>query len=152
MQLYVIVENKGLPIVAGIDTCASSNIIARSHVPDGNRIMPTSDPKIKGANCGSLQVVGMVALSMRLGELERDVPMYVSADLSVPLLLGTPFINRCVREIPCYAGVIHLLDGSRLLLLDRVEKAAVVSVAHRAYLPPMSEKVVQCKTSRCGMS
>jgi hypothetical protein len=78
--------------------------------------------------------------------------MYVSADLSAPLLLGTPFMNGYVRGIACYAGVIHLLDGSRLLLLDRVEKAPVVSVARRSYLPPTSETVVRCKTSRCGLS
>jgi hypothetical protein len=81
---YVVVENKELPIVAGIDTCASSNIIARSHVPDGSLIMPTSDPKIKGANFGSLQIVGMVGLSMRLGEMERDV-------LASPAVAGNAF-------------------------------------------------------------
>jgi hypothetical protein len=152
VQSYVIVENKERPFVAGIGTCASSNIIARSHVPDGSLVMPTSDPKIKGANCGSLQVVGIVVLYMRLGEMEPDVPMYVSAYLPTPLLLGASFINRYIREIALYAGVIHLLDGFRILLLHRVEKAAVARVAHRTYIPPMSETGVRCKTSRCGLS
>jgi hypothetical protein len=38
---------------------------------DGRLIMPTSDPKIKDAKCGSLQIVGVGVLSLRRGEMEQ---------------------------------------------------------------------------------
>jgi hypothetical protein len=106
VQSHVMMENKDLPIVTGLETGTSSSTISHSRVPDGILVMLVSDQNIISANYSCLKIEGMVALS-RLGETGCDISMYVSAGLPVPLLLGTPFIYKCVREIACYAGVVH---------------------------------------------
>jgi hypothetical protein len=82
VQSHVMMENKDLPIVTGLETGTSSSTIAHSRVPDGILVMLVSDPNIKSANYSCLQIEGMVALS-RLGEMGCDISMYVSAGLPV---------------------------------------------------------------------
>jgi hypothetical protein len=93
-----------------------------------------------------MAVHGVVMLSIRLGEVEDVISTYVVRGLPLPMLSGTPFTNRYVRYIDCQAQLVQMLGGSRVALLEKTDKVARALVSHRAYLAPMSEMIVRCRT------
>jgi hypothetical protein len=78
--------------------------------------------------------------------------MYVMKSLPIPLLLGTPWIDRYVEVIKPQNRHIKLVEGSVVAILNNHDKAAIVHVTDIAYFAPFSETVVRCRASRVGLS
>jgi hypothetical protein len=89
----------------------------------------------------------MARLNIRLGDLEHNLSVYVANYLPLTLLLGTSFQRRYVSNISWHQICALLVDCSRVYMIDvTTDKVAVVRDAHQAYLAPMSETIVRCRT------
>jgi hypothetical protein len=70
----------------------------------------------------------------------------------MPILLGTPWIDRYVESIRPQSRQIKLVEGGAVAIFNNHDKAAIVRVTEISYLAPFSETVVRCNTSRVGLS
>jgi hypothetical protein len=91
-------------------------------------------------------------IPMRIGTLQTVLPMYVMKNLPMPMLLGTPLIDRYVESIKPQNRQIKLVEGRVVAVLNNHDKAAIVRVTEITYLAPFWETVVRCRTSRVDLS
>jgi hypothetical protein len=76
------------PLNPLVDTCASTCIDDRQHVPDSVVILPVQNPRLNSATNQLLEIVGMACLNTHLGDLELDLTVYFTNNLQLPLILG----------------------------------------------------------------
>jgi hypothetical protein len=128
---------------ARVDTCSSSKLIDAAAVPAEVDVPPCSQPGLTDASRNTIFVEGLARIPLRIGNLQTVLPMYVMKSLQMPILLGTPCVDRYVESIRPQSRQIKLVEGSAVAILNNDDKAAIVRVTELAYLAPLSETVVR---------
>jgi hypothetical protein len=87
-------------IDAVFDTCASAYIIRRDVLPPEYKIQPCENmSRLVDANGGRLEFEGVSTVTIRIGCVNLSIDFIVARELSVPLILGTAFIDEHVSAI-----------------------------------------------------
>lgn len=140
-------------IQSGVDTCCISQIIEADYVPEGIQVMTCSNSSTsRGSNRSLLDVQGVTMLPLRIKTSEVTLLLNVFKDLAVPLLHGTPFMDSYILGFSPREHTIRLTNARKIDIVDHDERAAPVRVVQDAYLAPMSEMFVRCRTNRTGVS
>jgi hypothetical protein len=85
---------------AALDTAAGAVLVNKAFVPSGAEIFPvTAVPKFVDASGCRLAITGIEYIEVVLGGLITKLKVWVVPMLPVPLLLGTPFLNKYVQAI-----------------------------------------------------
>lgn len=96
------------------DTCSVYNVTARSAFPPDYRenILPSAPLlRLAGTSKDSLQLSGLVKLSVRLGNKFFRLPFVVAERLVLPLVLGTAFADEHVRFHHIQARKVEFIKG-----------------------------------------
>lgn len=164
--------------VAVLDTGAGPNCVHLDALPPGaqDHIRAGPLPAVHGANNQQLPTVGIISLYTQAGTAIVKTDFVVCRDLSVPLILGTAFINRNVRHIDIVNQRVLMLNGSHTPILRRCrhinrrlqplepsrpkeptqplpqrKDSHTVRVAKHQVLPPHSQSWVSVNTSQNGL-
>ena len=114
-----------------LDTGSGASLIRKSLLPKEVKLQrwrSKADHMID-INGGVLPIVGAVTLPTRLGTHEVDVTYGVVENISVPLLLGTPYV---VTQVPLICGPeywVKLMNGETIPILGKGKSVAPVTVS-----------------------
>jgi RNase H-like domain found in reverse transcriptase/Reverse transcriptase (RNA-dependent DNA polymerase)/Integrase zinc binding domain/Integrase core domain/Chromo (CHRromatin Organisation MOdifier) domain len=138
---------------AAFDTCASSFIIRSDVLPDGTVISPCdSAPRLIDANNQPLSIKGVAIVHLRIGGLRISQEALVVQQLSVPLILGTSFIDQYVEAIYPEKRRIVLRDLSEIEILHSPVETLAVKLVCDYLLSPLAETAVRVTSRRGGLS
>jgi hypothetical protein len=131
-------------IDAAFDTCASAYIIRRDVLPPEYKIQP----------CGNMPrlVEGVATVTIRIGCVNLSIDFLVARELSVPLILGTAFIDEHVSTIFPDRHRIVLKDLSEVAIIHSSVETSSVNTIRDYLTPSFSEFVVSVITKRAGLS
>jgi hypothetical protein len=138
---------------AAFDTCASAYIIRRDTLPAGIEIHPCDKmPNLVDANGDHLKFEGVATVTIGIGALNISADFLVSHTLSVPLILGTAFIDEHVSAIFPDQRRIVLKDLSEVAILHSSVETSSVKLDCDYLVPSFSEFVVCVTTKRSGLA
>jgi hypothetical protein len=88
------------PIAAAFDTCASCYIIRQDVLPSRVTIRTCEKkPRSVDANGSAIMFQGVASVRLQVGGLSMLIEFLVAKQLSVPVILGTSFIDENVEAI-----------------------------------------------------
>lgn len=89
------------PINCVFDTSAGPNLLRKKLIePDWLLlILPCNNPRLKCATNQKVEIVEMIVLNVQIEESHVRVMFRIVKDLAVPDLLGSAFIERCIKVI-----------------------------------------------------
>ena len=95
-------------MTAAIDTAAGAVLVAEDRMPLGAEIRPMDDiTTVLDASGRKLNISGSTWMDVEIGGLSATIHAWIVPKLLVPLILGTPFINRYVEAIIPANGVLR---------------------------------------------
>jgi Reverse transcriptase (RNA-dependent DNA polymerase)/RNase H-like domain found in reverse transcriptase len=146
-------DNLMQPIDAAFDTCASSYIIRQDVLPSGAIVRPCEiKPRLVDANGLAIMFEGVASVRLQVGGLSMRTEFLVAKQLSVPLSLGTSFIDENVEAIFLRERRIVLKDMSEVSIGQKTADISPVKLEKDYYVPASSEFVVAVTSKRTGIS
>mgnify|MGYP003497457797 FL=1 len=146
-------DNIMQPVDAAFDTCASSYIIRHDVLPSGVTVHPCEKkPRLVDANGSAIMFEGVASVRLQVGGLSMCTEFLVAKQLSVPLILGTSFIDENVEAIFPRERRIALRDMSEVSIGQKIADILPVKIAKDYYVPASSEFVVAVTSKRTGIS
>lgn len=96
-----ILSNMSRPTVCVFDAGAGSNLVCTSYLPVNRfkRICPIQNMSLRPASNNPRRHHRKIILSIQPGDIHVFVDIGAVDNLAVPLLIGTSFIDRFVKEI-----------------------------------------------------
>ena len=109
---------------AVLDTGAGPNCIKQKILPPGwrNYLTSSSPTPLVDAQHNTIPTAGTILLYIQVGELLARVSFTVCEKLTVPLILGTAYINRLVSSINIEDHRLILRDNSSTAILGKLPK------------------------------
>ena len=173
-------SNSLSPKTVVLDTGAGPNLVNRNDLPREwmKKIRLIRNVKLTSASRNAMNLVGVLPLFIRMGDLKVRVWFGVVENLAVPVLLGTSYIDRFVQGIfPQERKVVPndsrpvailssfavdpttnmVIDEDEVLTVDentipnKVSRDVLIRVAKQTTLPPMSETIVTVTTKGAGL-
>jgi hypothetical protein len=137
-------ENTLQRIDAAFDTCASSYLIRRDVLPSGIDIIPCDkEPSLVDANGAEISFEGVATIRLQVGGLSMLVDFLVARKLSVPLILGTSFIDEHVEAIfPCERRIL-LKDMTEVAIAQTSAGTVPVKLACSAKTAPTQSQLIK---------
>ena len=123
--------------VATVDTAAGPNLIDKSLVDPAHLkrlTKPAKLPRYAGAEGSPLEMLGVLPLIVKLGDLRRVVWFGVLEKLSAALILGTSYLNRFIRMIEPLRQTIRPINSRAVPLLVDPDDDPVVSAINEPKL------------------
>jgi len=152
-----------------VDTGSCVSLVREALLPPEMEVAPldAATAQLFYVNGGLLPITGTVTLTVRVGTYSTPVTCGVVRGMSVPLLLGTDYIDVHVPNIYGPQRYIRLLNGCRLPIIRRgrtvsyaradqpqseaaIEAASKVCLAHKVVILPPSRGYVPVQTSFQG--
>jgi len=114
-----------------IDTGSGVSLIREDLIPPEVTVcsLDKATPNMFDVNGNILSITGLVTLHVRLGTYETTHSLGVVQDMSVPLLLGTPYSDAHVPIISGPRSFIQLKDGCRVPILRPGKSTASVTTS-----------------------
>ena len=138
---------------AAFDTCASAYIIRRDILPPDVEIQSCENlPRLVDANGGRLKFDGVATVTIRIGCMKLSIDFLVAREFSVPLILGTSFIDENVSVIFPDQNRIVLKDLSEVAIIHSSVETSSVKIIRDYMIPSFSEFFVGVTTKRAGLS
>jgi hypothetical protein len=146
-------DNLMQPIDAAFDTCASCYTIRHDVLPSGVTIRPCEmKPRLVDANGSAIMFQGVASVRLQVGGLSMLIEFLVAQQLSVPVILGTSFIDENVEAIFPRERRIVLRDMSEVSIGQNTADISPVKLAKDYCVPASSEFIVAVTSKRAGIS
>lgn len=102
VRISVGVTSQSMMTVASLfDTGAGPNLVNKSFIPRNwhRYVEPIEQPQLRTATREHVNVEGVIPMFVRIGDLRVRAWFGVVENLAVDILVGTSFIDRCIRGI-----------------------------------------------------
>jgi hypothetical protein len=127
-------------IDAAFDTCASCYIIRCDILPIGVAILPCENkPHLVDANGAYISFEGVATVRLQVGGLSMLIEFLVTKRVSVPVILGTSFIDEHVEAILPHERRIILRYMSEVYIGPDTAEVSTVKLAKDYCVPASSE-------------
>lgn len=96
-----IMSNMPIPTVGIFGTGAGPNLFHTYFLPIkwSDRILPIHSMSLKSASNNLVNSMGKITLFVRLGDLQIPIHFGVIDNMALPILIGTPLLDRYVKVI-----------------------------------------------------
>src|SRR5258708_8038567 len=144
--LNVLLQNKG-PVQILLDTgsarnCIDYNYVYRLRLPTSN-LSPENSSHFRSAHGTIMRTMGMVRVTMQIGNVNMDMEFHVIKDLKVDGLVGRDFIKDFNILIDVPAGHIEMRDFHEKIPLFNWGEVPIMAFCRDAVeIPPNSQKVI----------
>jgi dUTPase len=150
---------------AALDTAAGVVLVNPTVLTPGVKVRKVTEmPKITDASGRRLSITGLAELEVTIRGLVAQIEAWVVSSLPVPVLLGTPFLDRYAqailpREKSVWVRNPETEERWLVPLLARTEReksgpsaSAMVKSAVDVCIAPFTEKIIRVRSDRAGLS
>lgn len=104
-----------------VDTGSAASLIRQDLLPEGTDVSPAGSPEWRmfDVNGGLLPIVGSIALTVCIGFYQTQVNFGVVSNMSVPVLLGTDYLDLHVPAVCGPEGIIRMRNGETVPILRK---------------------------------
>ena len=157
----VLIGNK--KVIGMLDTGATANCVNRLLIKDlgfTGRINTARCRVLHDAQGQRLTVLGEIVTIIKIGDIRIRLPFTVIDSLSIPLILGKPFMHQTgarmdfelvstykgEKEVSHMEGKLHMRDSSVSVLLTPITQAPIAfHIAETTSIQPNTEVLIECR-------